>query len=167
MGEVSALAGQIRAVELAPQRAFRDGNIERICRLLLADTTGGTPAGAIYGEYLACSLAVYLAEQFGQARLQRQVTASSLPGPVLRRVCELIEARLNGPIGLRDLAREANMSRFHFARIFRSSTGESPYRYLMKRRIERAKELLARKCTLDEAAAGSGFSSSSLLSSLF
>ena len=167
VGEVSAHAGQVRPVDLTPQRAFRDRNVASICRLLLADTAAGTPAGPMYGEHLGCSLAVYLAEQFGQTRTQRYVTASSLPGPVLKRVCELIETRLNTPIGLQDLAREANMSRFHFSRMFRNSTGESPYRYLMKRRIERAKEMLARGCSDDAVAAGSGFSRRSHLCSLF
>lgn len=167
MGEVSAHAGQIRPAEVKPQRAFRDRNVESICRLLLADTAAGTPVGPMYGEHLASSLAVYLAEQFGQTQPQRYMNASSLPGPVLKRVCDLVETRLNTPIGLQDLAREANMSRYHFSRIFRNSTGESPYRYLMKRRIERAKEMLARGCTIDEVAAGSGFSSPSHLCSLF
>ncbi len=165
--EVSADAREVRPEEVTPQRAFRDVNVEGICRLLLADTAAGTPIGPIYGEHLASALAVYLAEQFGEALPQRRLTGNSLPGPVLKRVCELIEARLSTPIGLQDLAREAHMSRFHFSRMFRNSTGESPHRYLVKRRIERAKEMLARGLNDDEVASASGFASRTHFASLF
>ena len=167
IAEVSEQAGSIRPMELAAQLAFRDLNIGNICRLLLADTVAGTPAGPLYGEHLACALTMDLVRQFGQVRPQAHVTGSSLPGPVLKRVCELIEARLHAPIGLQDLAREANMSRFHFSRMFHNSTGQSPYRYLTKRRIERAKEMFSRGCSEDEVARDSGFSSPSHLGSLF
>ncbi len=167
MAEVSQQAGSVRPVQLAAQIAFRDLNIENICRLLLADTAAGAPAGPLYGEHLACALTTYLAEHFGQVRPQMHITESSLPGPVLKRVCELIEARLDTPIGLQDLAREACLSQFHFSRMFRNSTGESPYRYLTRRRIERAKEMLSRGCGADEVARVSGFSSLSHLGSVF
>lgn len=105
-----------------------------ICRLLLADTAAGTPAGPMYGEHLGCSLAVYLAEQFGQTRTQRCVTASSLPGPVLKRVGELIETRLNTPIGLQDLARAVAAgsgfsSRSHLCSLFRRYVGVTPHKF--------------------------------------
>jgi AraC family transcriptional regulator len=167
MAEASGREGDVRCVELVDQRAFRDCNVESICRLLLADTAAGAPVGPLYGEHLACSLTTYLAERFGRAKPRRHVVATSLPGPVLKRVCELIETRLSTPIGLEDLAREANMSRFYFSRLFRNSTGETPYRYLTKRRIERAKEMLARGCAEDQVASCSGFANRSHFGSLF
>ena len=167
VAEARTDARELRPVEVTSQRAFRDLNVESICRLLLADTAAGTPVGPIYGEHLASALAVYLAEQFGDAPPQRHATGNSLPGPVLKRVCELIEARLSTPIGLQDLAREANMSRFHFSRMFHNSTGENPHRYLVKRRIERAKEMLARGCSYDEVADATGFTNRTHFASLF
>ena len=121
MAEVRQEPGSVQPVELASQIAFRDANIENICRLLLADTAAGVPAGPLYGEHLACSLTMYLAEQFGQLRPLTSVKGHSLPGTVLKRVFDLIESRLNTPIGLSDLAREANMSRFHFSRCFETA----------------------------------------------
>lgn len=56
----------------------------------------------------------------------------------LDRVLRHIDAHLGDPISLTDLAAAACMSRFHFARRFRQSTGESPMQYVMRRRIERA-----------------------------
>ena len=98
----------------------------------------------------------------------RGSTRCKLPGPLLSRVCELIEARLNTPIGLKDLAREARLSRFYFAKLFRNSTGHSPYQYVMQRRIERAKDMLAQgKLSGWEIAQETGFSSESHLALVF
>ncbi|MGB7098143.1 MAG: AraC family transcriptional regulator, partial [Xanthobacteraceae bacterium] len=60
----------------------------------------------------------------------------------LRRVNEFIEAHLGADPSITDLARECRLSESHFARAFRQATGVPPHRWLMKRRIERAKELL-------------------------
>lgn len=167
MADVAGELCDISPVELQSKRGFSDSNIESICQLLLADVMGGTPTGPIYGEHLACSLCFYLAHHFGVTPARQDAPESSLPGPVLKRVCELIEARLSTPLGLQDLAREANLSRFYFSRMFRNSTGDTPYRYLTKRRIARAKKLLAAGCSEAEVAEATGFSSRSHLASLF
>lgn len=60
----------------------------------------------------------------------------------LAKTCAYIEEHIGESITLQDLAKEACVSRFHFARSFRSSTGYSPMAYLLKLRIERAKEIL-------------------------
>jgi AraC family transcriptional regulator len=74
----------------------------------------------------------------------------------------LIEATLSGPIGLHDLAREASLSRFYFAKLFRNTAGHSPYQYVLERRIERAKEMLALgESSSAEIASALGFSSES------
>lgn len=58
-------------------------------------------------------------------------------------VLEVIEANLHRPLRVVDLAREANLSQFHFAREFRKKVGASPYAYITARRMEKAKSLLA------------------------
>jgi len=60
----------------------------------------------------------------------------------LGRAFDCMERHLGGPLSLDDLARAACVSRFHFARLFRVSTGHSPMAYLQLLRVERAKELL-------------------------
>ncbi len=69
-------------------------------------------------------------------------TRGALGGVRLRRVLALIEARLDNDISLAELAREAALSPFHFARGFKTATGTSPYRYLIERRLQRARLLL-------------------------
>jgi len=62
----------------------------------------------------------------------------------LRRARDLIDREYARPLDVAALARAALMSSAHFSRRFRAAYGETPYAYLMTRRIERAKALLRR-----------------------
>lgn len=66
-----------------------------------------------------------------------------LPGAALRRVLEHIEADGHRGPRLAELARLVHMSPFHFARLFKISTGLPPHRFVVARRMEQAKRLLA------------------------
>jgi len=59
-------------------------------------------------------------------------------------VIDYVEAHLHEPIGLSDLAAAAGLSRFHFSRAFKATTGENPHAFVQKRRIDRAADLLRR-----------------------
>ncbi len=63
---------------------------------------------------------------------------------LLRRVRDRIDREYARPLDVEALARDAHMSAGHFSREFRRAYGESPYSYLMTRRIERAMALLRR-----------------------
>lgn len=91
-----------------------------------------------------------------------------LAGGALRRVRAYIDDHIGERISLDELAREAGVSRFHFARQFRLSTGESPMEYLRRVRIERSKSILqARGTTIAEVAARLGFSDQSHFTRIF
>jgi AraC family transcriptional regulator len=60
----------------------------------------------------------------------------------LARACSYMEDNLGTKFTLDELARAVGISRFHFARLFRESTGESPMGYSLRLRIERAKAML-------------------------
>lgn len=62
----------------------------------------------------------------------------------LRRARDLMDREYARPLDVSAIAREAMMSTAHFSRQFRAAYGETPYSYLMTRRIERAKALLRR-----------------------
>jgi transcriptional regulator GlxA family with amidase domain len=64
---------------------------------------------------------------------------------LLRRVKDRIDREYAQPLDVESLARDVHMSAGHFSRRFKIAYGESPYSYLMTRRIERAMALL-RKC---------------------
>ncbi len=62
----------------------------------------------------------------------------------LRRARDLMDREYARPLDVAELTRAAFMSSAHFSRQFRAAYGETPYSYLMTRRIERAKALLRR-----------------------
>ena len=66
-----------------------------------------------------------------------------LPPAALRRVEVFVEAGLDRPLPLADLAARAGLSVFHFARAFRVSTGLTPRAFVETRRIARARQLIA------------------------
>ena len=83
--------------------------------------------------------------------------------------CDLtIESNADNPITLADLAREAGLSRMHFAAQFRKATGLRPHQYLLQRRVEKAKTLLATSSApIAEVALSVGFSSQSHFTGVF
>jgi AraC family transcriptional regulator len=94
--------------------------------------------------------------------------AGGLPERVLRRLLDRIEADLGDRLSIDDLAREAGLSRYHFSRAFRAATGLAPHRYVLERRIARAKALLCDSDTaIAEIALCTGFSSQSHLTDCF
>ena len=74
---------------------------------------------------------------------QATVESSSLTPRRLRRVTDFIESQLTHGIPLTEMARHAGISPFHFCRQFKRATGLTPHQFLLHRRVERAKLLLA------------------------
>ncbi|RXT35439.1 AraC family transcriptional regulator [Bradyrhizobium betae] len=69
-------------------------------------------------------------------------TVRSLQNWRLKRVLQYVDKNLTAKITLQDMAAVAGLSRMHFAAQFRTATGVRPHEYLLRRRIERAQELL-------------------------
>jgi AraC-like DNA-binding protein len=67
-----------------------------------------------------------------------------LSSGTMRRVREYVESHLSESIELAELAAIAGLSMFHFSRQFKQSTGVTPHTYLVRRRVERSQEMLAR-----------------------
>jgi transcriptional regulator GlxA family with amidase domain len=79
-----------------------------------------------------------------------------------RRAKEILDARLDGGVSLATLAGACDLSVRHFSRAFRQSTGQSPHRWLLERRLDRARGLLELSAqSLSEIAAACGFANQS------
>lgn len=98
---------------------------------------GREDASRLYRDTLGAALAA----QLGQVTAVTPFVHSGFDQRIAR-ATDYLEAHLAEDISLDDLAAAATMSRFHFARVFRRSTGLPPYAYLVARRMERARELL-------------------------
>ena len=81
---------------------------------------------------------------------------------------EFISSQLSSPLTLAELAAEAALSDYHFARMFRQSTGQSPHQYVMIKRMNMAEQLLLNtSLSLTAIAEECGFSSLSHFSNRF
>jgi AraC family transcriptional regulator len=81
-----------------------------------------------------------------------------LPMHRMRRVADYVQANLNATISLQALGDVAQMSVFHFSRLFKARTGVTPHQYVLKLRIARAKSLLNDSSqTMTDIAAQCGF----------
>ena len=85
----------------------------------------------------------------------------------LRRARDLIDRRYAEPLDVPAMARVACMSPAHFSRRFRAAYGETPYAYLMTRRIERAKALLRQGLSVTDTCMAVGCTSLGSFSSRF
>lgn len=102
------------------------------------------------------------------AQASRTVHARGLPPASLMRVLEHIEMHLAEDVAQRQLAGIARLSMDHFARLFRQSTGLPPHRYVLERRIARARDLVAeQRLSLAEIGYALGFPSQSHFTTMF
>ena len=141
--EETAQQAGLQAPTLIDRFAFEDPILRHAVEGLLDELRDPTAAGALFGDVAAQFVALHLLRRHcTSARLGDEVARGLTPRQ-LRRVSELADARLGDDLTLDDLAAAAGLSRFHFARAFRRSTGTSPHRWLVARRMARARELLA------------------------
>jgi AraC-like DNA-binding protein len=83
----------------------------------------------------------------------------------LQRALRYVDEHLSQPLQVTELAAAACVSRFHLVRLFRSGTGASPLRYVRRRRIERARQLLSARICRCPAGAAAGLLSTRAISS--
>lgn len=104
-------------------------------------------------------------DQQGSAAANRQLISSH---PAVRAVRDLLDQQFAEPWRLADLGRLAAISPNHLAQLFRAEVGVPPHQYLLRQRIERAKELLAGSdAPITQIALDLGFSSSQHFAKLF
>jgi len=116
------------------------------------------PEGRLYAESLASTLAMHLARKYSAQKPAVRDYRGGLTKFQLRRVVDFVQEHLSESISLTDLAGIAGRSPFHFARMFKHSTGMAPHQYLIRSRVIKAKELLQiRNADIADVAVQAGF----------
>lgn len=157
-----------KRLDLTPQLNLRDPQVIRLVQLLQTEVEKASPTGTLFGQTIADSLMLYLAQHYSTAPRGQDQIRGGLPGRRLKRVLEYIEANLSCDIHLEELAESAGLSVFHFAKLFKQSTGASPHQYILQRRLQRAKELLRRPAmSLSEISLDTGFADQSHFTNVF
>ncbi len=122
--------------------------------------------------YAVCG---YLARTFGPApgdgphgAANRAHQRGGLAPWQVRRATDMIRENLDNQLSLRALAAECRLSVSHFTKAFRESVGQSPHQWLLDRRVEQARTMLATTALpLSEIATGCGFADQSHFSRAF
>jgi AraC family transcriptional regulator len=152
---------------VSARSGLHDHAVSEILNLLLAEVESGGASGTLYAESLAHALAVRFLF-LGEHLPTRSHRTAILPQRKLRNIQDLIESRLAADLTLQELAAEIGYSRAHFLRMFRATTGMTPHRYVLKRRVERARQLLEQvELSIAEVAFRCGFSSQAHLTVAF
>jgi len=155
-------------VELTEHWSLIDKHLSALLLEMAADLEDGSPAGSLYGESLANSLAVYLLNRYATWRIKPVAYKGGLPGCRLKRVLDFIGESLEENISLSQLAAIADMSPHYFSQLFKQSTGRAPYQYVLLKRIERAKEqLCSPRSSITDAALEAGFQNPSHFARVF
>ncbi len=125
-------------------------------------------AHPLFLDHIALALVAHVAHAYGGMSQQDGIPRGGLAPRQERRVKELMTATLNEEIPLNLLAKECGLSVRHFTRAFRRSTGVSPHRWLMKHRVDCARDLLNhRALSLADVALSCGFADQSHFTRVF
>jgi AraC family transcriptional regulator len=154
--------------EIQSRFTTRDARVEDIARRLLAGLELEGADSHLYVDALACELAIHLVREHTTASVGTAWPMARLSPHKLRRAVDYIDDNLRGELTLAAIAEAVALSPGHFAHAFRQATGVAPHRYVLERRVERAKTLLrSSDMPITEIADRVGCSSHSHFSVLF
>jgi AraC family transcriptional regulator len=155
-------------IELTEQRGITDPTIRHIALALRAGIQTGDVLDRMYGEALSTALAVHLLSKYSTAVPAPKRQYGGLPREKLVRAVEYIQDQLGTDLTVSGIAQAIYMTPYHFTRLFKESTGQSPYQYVVEARVRKAKELLTTgKFTISEVAHQVGFADQSHLTRHF
>lgn len=155
-------------LSLVGRAGFHDPLLNQIALTLWRELEHPSPAGKLYAQSAAQLLAVHLLRHYSSEGKTIKEPLQRLTYQQMRRVRDFVQGHLSQDLSLEALAEQAGFSAYHFARLFRQTTGESPHQFVLRQRIERAQHLLKeRDLPLVHVALESGFASQSHLTQVF
>jgi AraC family transcriptional regulator len=134
--------GAYGEVELCPSRKFADPRLSAMVAAVHAEMVAGFPSGRLFLDSVEQAMAVTLVNGHAVRHRPVQIHRGGLGSARLRRIRELVHAKMEDDLSLDEMAQSVGLSIAHFARMFRKSTGETPHQFVLRQRLERAKAML-------------------------
>src|SRR6204780_5238221 len=134
--------GAYGEVELSPSRKFADPRLSAMFAAVHAEMVAGFPSGRLFLDSVEQAMAVTLVNGHAVRHRPVQMYRGGLGSARLRRIKELVHAKMEDDLSLDEMAQSVGLSTAHFARMFRKSTGETPHQFVLRQRLERAKAML-------------------------
>lgn len=162
---VAEQAGQDPSrLEIRNRFQVRDSELEFIAQAIHREIEAGLPSGRLYTEGLVVAMTSRLIAQHSSVSQPLRMPPATLSGRRLKQVLSFIEEQLAEDLSLEQIASVAGLSPSHLKTLFRRATGLPVHQYVIQRRIERARTLLAQEnLTMAEIAAATGFAHQSHL----
>lgn len=158
----------IDELQLKPSQTLRDIVLKNMMLALQPLLLRPAEASTLMVSHMALAITAHVAQRYGGAVDRSELRQGGLAGWQRRKALELLDASIDGDISMSRLALECGLSTRHFARAFHQSVGVPPHRYLLKRRIEVACDLLVRSgMRLPEVALACGFADQSHFTRVF
>lgn len=160
------LRGDPSKIDAIPRLQLHDARIEAIGFAIKADLEADTPSDSLFIDHLASALAIRLIETATDRRPDSKGYKEPRLSPrQLKLLNEFIEENLDQPLRLADLATLAGISVTWLKTLFRNSTGTPVHQYVIRRRVEYARALIATtKTPAREVALAAGFANQSHMS---
>jgi AraC family transcriptional regulator len=134
--------GAYGEVELRPSRKFADPRLSAMVAAVHAEMVAGFPSGRLFLDSVEQAMAVTLVNGHAVRHHPVQIYRGGLGSARLRKIKELVHAKMEDDLSLDEMAQSIGLSTAHFARMFRKSTGETPHQFVQRQRLERAKAML-------------------------
>jgi len=145
-------------IEFVSRHSVVDSVIGDYAATFRAELIADAPNGVMYAESLTIGLVLHLLANYGVAKPKALSPRGKLNAFQLRAVLECIASQLDEDVSLLTLARQAHISPFHFARLFRATVGVSPHQFVLRLRLARAVRFMKTgKKTLAQIAVECGF----------
>jgi AraC family transcriptional regulator len=119
-----------------------DAQVGELITAVNAERIAGFPNGPLFLDSAEQELADALVDRHAVRRRSAPTYGGGLTPARLRRVAELVHAKIEEELSLDEMAEEAGLSTAHFSQTFRKSTGKSPHQFVLNHRVERAKRML-------------------------
>jgi AraC family transcriptional regulator len=129
-------------VELRRVESLVDARVGALAAAVNAERVAGFPSGRLFLDSVEQALAVALVNGYAVRHSSVQTHRGGLGSARLHRIKEFVDAKIEGELTLCEMAQAVELSTAHFSRMFRKSTGETPHQFLLRQRVERAKEML-------------------------
>jgi AraC family transcriptional regulator len=121
---------------------LRDYQLESVCWALKGDLESGCTSGALYTDSLITALTARVISRYSAATLPAPTRGRGMAGSELRRLLDWLEDNLALDVSLSTIAAFLGFSRSHLNATFRQAMGIPLHEYVVRRRVDRAKELL-------------------------
>lgn len=168
LDEFTDEASMRRVSHLECQPGVVDPTIVHLGAVLVPAFAQAAQTNTLFTDHVTCAILTHLCRSYGGGNATFSHPKGGMTRLQLNRAKEFLASHCATPISLVEVARECGLSRGHFSKAFRVSAGVSPYQWLQRYRVDKAKDLLRNSnISIAAAAMECGFADQAHLTRVF